>query len=97
MCERFDLCLIDVAVDVDALGFFRKYDRYVKMSCNNTGDTDTGSLDGHDLIDICVGKAFLEFSTHFIKEGNVHLVIQKLSTFVFFYNSVSRFVLLKSS
>ena len=23
MCERFDLCLIDVAVDVDALGFFR--------------------------------------------------------------------------
>ena len=59
--ERLYLGGVHLAVKVHTLCFLGKYNRYMEILCRNTGNTDTGSLDGKDLGDWTVVKTFLEF------------------------------------
>ena len=47
--ERLYLGGVHLAVKVHTLCFLGKYNRYMEILCRNTGNTDTGSLDGKDL------------------------------------------------
>lgn len=51
MRKGFDLGNINLAVDVDALGLFRKHDWNTEMTCHNAGNANTGCLNGNDLVD----------------------------------------------
>ena len=42
VCKGFDLCDVHIAVYVNTLGFFCEYNGYIKISCDRTGDSDTG-------------------------------------------------------
>ena len=54
--ERLYLGGVHRAVKVHTLCFLGKYNRYMEILCRNTGNTDTGSLDGKDLGDWTVVK-----------------------------------------
>ena len=75
MGERFYLSNIHFAVKVYALGFLSENDRHMEMHCRNTGDTDTGCLDGQDLVDIFIGKTALELRAHLVKKFDIHLMV----------------------
>ena len=49
----------------------------MEILCRNTGNTDTGSLDGKDLGDWTVVKTFLEFFADLVDQVNIHLMIQE--------------------
>ena len=51
MRKGFNLGNINLAVDVDALGLFRKHDRNAEMTCHNAGNANTGCLNGNDIVD----------------------------------------------
>ena len=61
------------------------------MSCDDTGDTDTGCLDRQDLIDLFLCKPALEFLADLIEQADIHLMIQKavdLQYISFFYYAI---------
>ena len=61
------------------------------MPGGNAGNTDTGRLDGKDLIDRFPCKAAPELRAYLIQKLNVHLMVQKavyLQYVSFLYNSV---------
>ena len=77
MCERFYLCHKHLPFQIDALRFFCKYDRHMKMLRRNTCDPDSGCFDRQDLINLFSFKTLLEFASDLIEQINVHLMVQK--------------------
>ena len=77
MGEGLHLGNIHVSLNIDAFGLLGKDDRYIKMSGSHAGDTDTGSLDGQDLVDRLVCKAAFPLGAHLVKETDIHLVVEK--------------------
>ena len=77
MRKGFNLGNINLAVDIDALGLFRKHDRNAEMTCHNAGNANTGCLNGNDLVDRLVRETALELLAHLIKQVNIHLMVQK--------------------
>ena len=75
--KGLDLCDVNVAIDVDALRFLRKNDRYAEMTCDDAGNTDAGGLDRHDLVDVFIRKAALELLAHPVEQLDIHLMIEK--------------------
>ena len=53
----------------------------MEMHCCNTGDTDTGCLDGQDLVDIFIGKNGAELRAHLVKKFDIHLMGLKAVNF----------------
>ena len=101
MSKRFYLSCVHLAVKIYTLCLLCKYNRYVEILCRNAGNTDTGSLDGKDLVDWTVVKTFLEFFTDLIDQVNIHLMIQKavhfLKYFLLLLRRLSEFCLLKAA
>ena len=80
-----------LSINVDTLCFFCKYYRHMKMSCHDTGNSDSRCFNRKNLVDRFVSKQTLKFFSHFIKQFNIHLMIQKIVHFQyisFFYNTV---------
>ena len=77
MCEGFDFCTVHFSVQIQALGFFSKDNRYVEILGCNAGNADTGSLNGENLGDRCVGVNSFELFSYLINKGNIHLMIEK--------------------
>ena len=75
--KGLDLCDVNVAIDVDALRFLRKNDRYAEMTCDDAGNADAGGLDRHDLVDVFIRKAALELLAHLVEQLDIHLMIEK--------------------
>ena len=68
---------VHITINVDGLGLLGKDHRHAKFLCNEAGNADAGSLDGHDLGDGLVCEPAVELPTDLLHQVNIHLVIQK--------------------
>ena len=66
---------IHLAGNILGLGFLCKYHRHVKILSHYTGNTDSGSLNGKNFIDLAVRKSPLKLFSDLRKQLNVHLMI----------------------
>ena len=69
--------LVEETIVVDALRLLREDNRYIKMSCDDTGNADAGCLNCQNLIDLLICKSALELLANLIEQADIHLVIQK--------------------
>ena len=91
MCERFHLSQIHIAVNIDAFGFLGKHYRHAKACRHNTSNSDTRCLNGENFVDGFLCKSSLEFLTHLLEQGDIHLMIEKTVYFQdvsLFHNAV---------
>ena len=56
VCEGLNLCGIHLAVQIDALGFFRKDHRNAEILGCDASNADSGRFDGQDLVDRAVSE-----------------------------------------
>ena len=75
MGEGLYLSGINISGDILRLGFLGKYDRNIKILSYNTGDTDTGGLNGQDFVNFFIRKSSLKLFSDLHEQLNIHLVI----------------------
>ena len=66
---------IDFTSNVLGLCLLSEYNRNIKILGYNTCNSDSGSLDGKDLVYFHIRKSALEFLSDLTKQFNIHLVI----------------------
>lgn len=76
--EGFDLGAVNLAVNVEAFGFFRKDNGNVsEIGGNNACNADALSFNGQNFVYVYAFKKTFPLFSHLLKKRNVHLVIKK--------------------
>ena len=76
--ERVHLRDILVAVKVDGLRLLGKHDRHIaEMTRRDTRDTDAGSLDGQDFVDLFAGEQPRPFLSHVVEQLDITLMVEE--------------------
>ena len=91
MGKGFHFRNIDIAGNVDGLGFFRKNHGNAILPGYGIGDGNAGGFDGKHLRDVLARKTAFEFSADLVQEVDIHLVIKEGINFqniAGFYDSV---------
>ena len=73
--EGLHLGGIQITVNIDTLGFLGKDYGNVEALRHDTGNADTGSLNGKNFIDGLIRKQPFELLSHFVKQLHIHLVV----------------------
>lgn len=67
MGKRFYLGGVNLSCDIFGLVFLCKYHRHIKILGYDTCNSNTGCLDGEDLIYLSIRKSALKFLSNFAK------------------------------
>ena len=97
MCEGFYLGTVHFTIKIQTLGFFGKNDRYIKILCGNTGNTDAGCLNSEDFSNRTICETSFKLFADLVDESNIHLMIQKtvyLQNISWFYDSIFQYTVL---